>query len=775
MKQLWRAALLLAVPFALQAQATVHGTVVDKQTGGPVADALIRITGTTVATVSTDSGTFVLSSARPIASVTVSRVGYTSRDVAISGESVRIELVPSTTELPGVQVVAHNPAPSTAVLTAGDLKRFDGIDLVDAVNTIPGVFMQSRTPFGGAHFTIRGYYPAFGGNSPNSNNSGSQVFLNNIPLTDASGATVLDDIDYSSLGSVQVIKGPASSLYGAAIGGTVNLTTARPTPDQTSISQQLLSGGDGLLRSTTSIQRASGTSDFQLSYGDQQDNSFRPHSDSRKEFVRANGDFSVTSSQAVNAYFSYNRSNEQLAGEIDTTNFYNRVPQSDANYLANNSHTDITSFITGVTDNYRISDHFNNQTTVFGSGRFANDPFAHGFTDITQFNWGARSSFGYNGQLGSVDVNGTLGAMAQRSNVTSNGVFITPAPPYPERPSASENYAVNSYLFTEWNLTFPGQVTLTAGGDLIHNSFAVQNLLKNSQLFDTTAVETRNFGAVFAPRVQLAKAFGGTGSVYASASEGFTPPLLTSVVASNGTVDLNLKPERAWQYEVGVQGALIDKRLNGQADLFDLDNTNKLVSQTVSSVTSTINIGEVRSEGAELSASYLILSDSTSALSLLRPWVSYTYDHAKYASFKSDANNTAATVDFSGNAVARVPQNMESAGIDAASNVGIYVNSTYQFVGRVPVTFDNSTWVRAYNLLSAKVGYRTLLQNRYTLDLSVGGDNLTNSTYYNFLFVGPNIKGLAQAQDGGTGDGYVLPGMYKARYYVSANVTVPFM
>jgi iron complex outermembrane receptor protein len=142
-------------------------------------------------------------------------------------------------------------------------------------------------------------------------------------------------------------------------------------------------------------------------------------------------------------------------------------------------------------------------------------------------------------------------------------------------------------------------------------------------------------------------------------------------------------------------------------------------------------------------------------------------------SFKSDNTNNAGTIDFSGNKAARVPQTMWSAGLDASTRVGLYLTSTYQFVGRAPVTFDNSTWVRSYSLLGAKLGYRATLLRRYRLDLAAGGDNLTNSTYYTFLFVGPNYRGLAQSQDGGNGDGYILPGYWKARYYFSANVGIP--
>lgn len=778
MKILLRLALALTLPLpaTLHAQVAVRGTVLDRNSGVPVAGALVRVPASAVATTTSDSGTFSLTSARAVTALTVSRLGYVTQDVAVSGtEALRIQLVPTSVELPGVQVLAHNPAPSTATVTRADIERFNGIDLPQVVNTVPGVLMQSRTPFGGARITIRGYYPSTSGNSPNSNGLGYQVFLNQIPVTDATGSTVLDDIDYSSMGNVEIIKGPASSLYGSPIGGTVNFTLARPTPNQTSVRQLVLGGGDGLLRTNTSVERASGTSDFVVNYGNQQDNSFRPHSRSRKNYVRANGDVAVGSDQNVSAFFTYNRSYEELAGEIDSGAFYARQPQANAAYLANDSHIQLTSFFTGITDNYRISDKLSNQTSVFGNGRFSNQPFAHGFTDATLFNWGARSAFAYTGQAGSVDVTGRLGAQAQRSQVTSNGVFIVPAPPFPERPSATENYAVNAYLFTEWSFSLPRAVTLTAGADLIHNTFAVHNLLRNNQLFDTTKALTRTFPTVLAPRIQIQKGIAPHASLYASVSTGYTPPLLTNVVASDNTVNLGLKPERAIQYEVGAQGSALDQRLTGQIALFDLDNTNKLVNQTVNSVTSTVNIGEQRNAGAEVSASYSLLASPTGAITLLRPWVSYTYMDAKYVSFKSDNNNNAGTVDFSDNRVARVPRHQVSAGLDLSARNGLYANSTYQFVGRVPVTFDNSTWVRSYNLVSAKVGYRATLQKRYQLDLAAGGDNLTNSTYYTFLFVGPNYKGLAQAPDGGNGDGYIIPGFYKARYYLSANVSVPIM
>src|SRR5689334_5383542 len=102
MKSLLTVASLVLVPVAVTAQTVVRGTVVDQQSGSPVAGALVRLATGTLATTTSDSGTFALTSVRPITRLTVSRVGYVtiSVDVPSSGESMRIALVASAVELP---------------------------------------------------------------------------------------------------------------------------------------------------------------------------------------------------------------------------------------------------------------------------------------------------------------------------------------------------------------------------------------------------------------------------------------------------------------------------------------------------------------------------------------------------------------------------------------------------------------------------------------------------------------------------------------------------
>src|SRR6185295_14362301 len=91
---------------------------------------------------------------------------------------------------------------SITKLTPVELKRGQGIFLQDVIETnVPGVIMNRRTVSGGQQFSIRGYgNGARGTNGLNSNfdGQGYKVYINSIPLTDAEGITLMDDIDFAS-------------------------------------------------------------------------------------------------------------------------------------------------------------------------------------------------------------------------------------------------------------------------------------------------------------------------------------------------------------------------------------------------------------------------------------------------------------------------------------------------------------------------------------------------------------------------------------------------
>src|SRR5690554_1287767 len=92
-----------------------------------------------------------------------------------------------------------------------------GTTLLPAINTVPGVRMEERSP-GSYRLSLRGSLlrSPFGVRNV-------KVYLDEIPLTDAGGNTYFNMLDAGSVDGIDILKGPDGSLFGANSGGVVLL------------------------------------------------------------------------------------------------------------------------------------------------------------------------------------------------------------------------------------------------------------------------------------------------------------------------------------------------------------------------------------------------------------------------------------------------------------------------------------------------------------------------------------------------------------------------
>ncbi|HEU4902336.1 MAG TPA: TonB-dependent receptor plug domain-containing protein, partial [Flavisolibacter sp.] len=315
MKQTFFLAALLAACVAIHAQ-TIKGRVIDEATKTPLAGATIHYSGDRIITDA--AGGFSIECGKANA-LTVSFIGYNSTRIVIKNcnDNLNVALVPAFGSLENVEITVtsnqnksllYQPQSITKIGTT-EIRRGTGLFLDDAINSnIPGVSMQRRTVSAGQQFNIRGYGNGVRGtNGPQSNfdGQGYKVYLNGIPVTDAEGITLMDDIDFGSIGNVEVVKGPAGTLYGLAIAGVVNLRTVRPAPGKTAVAQETTVGRYGLLRSTTSFQMGGERSSLLVNYGYQESDGFMAHTASEKRFVNAAGDFQINDRQSINFYAAH--------------------------------------------------------------------------------------------------------------------------------------------------------------------------------------------------------------------------------------------------------------------------------------------------------------------------------------------------------------------------------------------------------------------------------------------------------------------------------------
>ncbi|HYW36141.1 MAG TPA: TonB-dependent receptor, partial [Balneolaceae bacterium] len=754
------------------AQKSIPGQVVDAQNHKPLAGANISY-GNHQGTTSDASGHFRIPCHSPM-EITVSYTGYKTKGRRIKScqKSLEISLVSLSYSLQHITVRGRNgqvkvhEASSTATLSTTDLHTQSGLRLREAMNTVPGVEMQSRSPWGGQRITIRGYYPNAGKNI-NFNGMGYQLYLNDVPVTDATGTTIMDAVDFATLGRVKIVKGP-SPFYGNEIAGAVNLYSERPQENGTSLSEQVVGGSYGLLRNNTALKTKNDNMDLTLNYGRQSYNGFRPHDASKKDYFSGLGHFNVSDKEQITAYFSYEHSDEQLAGNIDSLAFYGHKAIANPDYVNNNGGVKLKGFRAGITSFHTFNKHFSNKTTVFGTGHTLDQNFAHGFNYYNSLNVGARTNFTYQQQLSSVGITGQLGAYIQHSDESQNGVFIPPFvhPPFkpstkPQFPTDNQNYALNYNVFAQWQFALPMNFKVTVGGILNVDKFGIRNMLKNGSLYDGSSTQTKTFDPSFSPSTSVLKSFDGKFSLYASINTGDSPPLLSDIIAGDGSVNERLKPEHAVQYEVGSKAHLLNDRFYYKLALFDLKINNRLATQYINDTQYTTNVGKQQNKGLELALGYDVIQNNNGPVSHLRAQFSYTYAYFRYDNFKEFAQNSAGqdsvTANYSGNKVAGVPPNRFNLGVNMQTSPGFYLHANLRYMDKTTFTFDNKHSVKSYTLLSGRIGYKKQLGHHVGLNAFVGSNNLTGSTYYNFLFVGQNVGSL--------GDGYVSPAPYKPTIY----------
>lgn len=751
----------------------LKGKIVDKQNNTPLAGATIYVQNSGGIVADSD-GAFVVNCTDSVR-LKVSFLGYKTvqKYVACSGAgTIEIGLTANDQELGMVEVTAtSNPnksqleQPASIVkLGTQELRRATGLYLDDAINTnVPGVTMQRRTQSGGQQINIRGYGSGMGfkGVSNNFDGQGVKMYLNGIPITDAEGITVMDDIDFGSVSGTEILKGPSGSLYGLAIAGVVNMRTEQAPKGRTSIGQEVIAGSYGLLRSTTRLSIGGEKSSLLLNYGHQEFDGFMPHTASEKDFVNLIGDFRLNEKQSITTYFGYADSYDERNGELSSEQYDGLDYSGNQRYIQNNAHSAVRTFRAGIGHTYRFNAHFSNTTTLFGSGQSQDNSSAGGWTDKSPLNYGFRSVFEKKFDLAEkVSLSGITGIEAQEMHAQIAGYRMgadsTNLSGYNIITALKSNEVTASgtySYFTQWTLSLPMQLSLTAGLGVSNMKIRLEDRLwglsNNQPGNESKRIYENSYTNLLSPTLAINKKLSSDASVYASYSTGYKAPVSSNIlIATTGELNTGLKPEKGTQFELGTKGSFMGDRLFYTVAVFNTKYSNKFTTIAVQNTENTatlytylVNGGTLNNTGLEVLLTYKAIESTSGFIQLLRPFVNFTYSDFTYEDYQFEkigqgvANQDSTLVeDYSGKAVAGVAPVVFNAGIDVETRIGLYGNVYCNYRSSVPYTSDGLNETNAYTVLNAKVGYRKPL-GHFNLDIYAGANNITGSQYYNMVFV----------------------------------------
>ncbi|MEH3160039.1 MAG: TonB-dependent siderophore receptor [Sphingomonas taxi] len=235
-------------------------------------------------------------------------------------------------------------------------------------------------------------------------------------------------------------------------------------------------------------------------------------------------------------------------------------------------------------------------------------------------------------------------------------------------------------------------------------------------------------GWEFVPQAGLVWRAAPVFSLYASYTRSLKPTSTIAPLASGVTITSSIAPERGRSFEVGAKLDLPD-RVSATLALYDIDKRNVLVSQfnTATSLTEYRTAGRAISRGVELDVS----GQLTRTLSLIG---SYAYTHARTAEDPVFADKQLANV---------APH---TASLSAAYDVGAVAGGDRlrfggggRYVARRPGDNANGFWLDDYVVADAFVTYDTAIAGR-RVGFQFNLKNVFDKTYYTSAV---NIYGVA--------------------------------
>jgi iron complex outermembrane receptor protein len=631
------------------------------------------------------------------------------------------------------------------LLSQPDLNRFSNSSLLPAMNMLPGVRMEERSP-GSYRFSIRGSLlrSPFGVRNV-------KFYWNGLPFTDGGGNTYLNLLDFSTIGSAEVIKGPASSLYGAGTGGAVLMRSPSIVGNTIGINGQY--GSYGLLRYGGAVQIEGPNETAGIQFTHQQSDGYRTQSGLKRNSLQTDMNYFFDQKNSMKIILLVTDLYYQTPGGLNLAQYQSDPsqarPSSGTVPGAVDQHAAVynKTYYSGLMFEHQWNDAWTTSIGLVGSNTDFKNPTIRNFESRSEQNLGSRFSNEYKFIRSTWTGKMTFGAEYQHffSPVkVTNNLGGTPGAMVFSNDEITSDLAMG---FGQFEVELPRLVFITLGASINYLQ------LKDNRL-SVNPIETfhRKFNPVVSPRIALLKRFSTGFGLYASASKGFSPPTVAEVIPSTGIYNPNLNPETGWSYEVGLSGTL-DNTIDYHLALYDFRLDNTIVIQRDSTGADYfVNAGNTVQQGIELNASWT-RSSASALLKSFRLYTSITYNHYRFGQYVNDGN------DYSGKQVTGVAPLIMGLGLDLAFQKGFYARMTANFVDRIPLNDANTDYASDYLLLGFRAGYRISLG--LPIEFFVGADNLLNQKY-------------SLGNDLNAAGGRYYNAAAPANYYVGITSSLPF-
>jgi iron complex outermembrane receptor protein len=725
--------LILLIIFTLiktlaYSQTTIQGTITDAITHEAISGASICKTDATNGQklgMTNSKGHFNIN-VESIAQIKFAMVGYNTQIIDVStlkGQKLDLALEPSTVDLQPVVVTAsregqaRQDAPiAISKINSTQIKDAKATALYQLLNKVAGVYMVN---LGNEQHTMAIRQPI-------TYNALYLYMEDGLPIrpTGIFNHNSLYEINMSGVKDIEVVKGPASSLYGSnSIGGAVNfITQGPPTGYAGNVSVQ----GDNYHYRRVDADGGFTQGKFGLYVGGylaHQGDGWQDYSafDKYSGNFKTTYDFSAKTKLTTSA--AYNYLNTETPGSLDSARFYSRSyganqrftyrkvkafrasTRLDQQWNDKNS-TFVTLFYrqnsTAQLPSYYISDVRDNTGAYQSSNGQVNDQRFHSFGLLAQHR--VDFDFLHSRLIGGVYVDDSPSSYyAQYLDVTkdvANNYYTN----FTNTGRYIDDYKIklfNTAAYVQYEVK-PTEALRITGGlryDRVHYNFtngipAGQTKYKQQ--------ETNNFNIV-APKLGLTYNFGASKGFYANYSVGFQPPETGDLYSSRQLT--TLKQATFDNYEAGGWFAAFNKMLYFELSVFDMEGHNEIISQLLpDNTTQNQNAGATRHRGIEYALTLAPVKDLTFRFS----GTNARHTYIEYSEVRTNYSTGASTViKYNGNRMNNAPAWIANSELTYKPHYlpGFRIATEWQHINHYFTDAANTKTYSGYDIYNLRMGY----------------------------------------------------------------------
>lgn len=590
------------------------------------------------------------------------------------------------------------------------MEVFSSLSILNAVNSTPGIRMEERSP-GSYRINIRGssLRSPFGVRNV-------KVYYNDLPITNPGGHTYLNQLGVKNFKTIEVIKGPGSSFYGAGTGG-VMLVRSYNNVAQPAIDLSFTAGSFGTTQACVKLATLSEKFLSVLSYERMKSEGYRDHSAMKREVFSWDGSIKLSHGD-LRTTVLYGDLFYQTPGAL-TLAGYTANPKASRpgspsfpSAITANASVKQQSFLSGIT--YEWNDtktKLKSKTSLYGMFTELANPNIQHYDKSSEPHFGGRTEWVYRPYLRHSSLALTAGAEYQKgfSNVR---VFKNIGGKPDSLRSIDEIDTRQSFIFS--------QAEFSVGSWLITAGLSLNFLNIDFARYETAPVISlkKQFRNQAAPRLAVMKQFPSF-NIYSSISKGFSPPSTTEFFPTGNAVNTSLDAETGINYDAGIKGYFHDLRYDLNAFIFSLENTI-VQRRTAGGGDYFINAGKTRQRGLEFSLSYPYIVTAEKPTQF---WVSYAFHDFIYRSFKQ------LNADYSGRRLPSEPLHSLSTGIVQQLKKGFTAAVTYSYTGRIALNDSNTVYAKPYHLAGVKLSYERNWKKNILVKISTGMENLLDEKY----------------------------------------------